>query len=170
MKAAYVGLLLSLMGGVAMAQSAPSGAPTPPAQMPQSGANGPAAQAAPDNGMNGQMQRPPSDPNADSGTDGPYQGEIIQTPNGTYVVAQPPGGGDAMPQQSEGEDMEAQGPRPPGPPPHPNHRMPPMSKAAHFRIKGPDLALDIKCPDDEPVKACVDAASQLIDKAGTVHH
>jgi hypothetical protein len=45
-----------------------------------------------------------------------------------------------------------------GPPP------PPPSKAAHFRVERGDLKLDVKCADDEPMKACADVAMQLLDK------
>ncbi len=48
------------------------------------------------------------------------------------------------------------------------HRMgwhhPAPSKAAHFRFKKGDAVVDIKCADDEPTKACVDAGSALLDK------
>jgi uncharacterized iron-regulated membrane protein len=43
------------------------------------------------------------------------------------------------------------------------HR-PPPSKAAHFRFRKGDAMVDIKCADDEPTKACVDAGSALLDK------
>ncbi len=43
-------------------------------------------------------------------------------------------------------------------------RMPPPSKAAHFRFRKGDAMVDIKCADDEPTKACVDAGSALLDK------
>jgi hypothetical protein len=43
------------------------------------------------------------------------------------------------------------------------HR-PPPSKGAHFRFKKGDAMVDIKCADDEPMKACVDAGSALLDK------
>jgi len=42
---------------------------------------------------------------------------------------------------------------------------PPPSKAAHFRLRRGDALIDVKCADDEPMKACVDAASVLLDKA-----
>lgn len=38
------------------------------------------------------------------------------------------------------------------------------SKAAHFRIDRPGNGIDIKCDEDEPMRACVDAAIVLIDK------
>lgn len=42
--------------------------------------------------------------------------------------------------------------------------MPPPSKAAHFRFRKGDTMVDIKCADDEPTKACVEAGSALLDK------
>lgn len=161
MKAASLGMLLSLVGGVAWAQTgdnSPSAPPQPPSVQAQQGG-----------GMNAQTQHP------DNGQAGTYsedssQGEIIQTPNGAYMVSEPQpnrglfvgqGGNDSMQTPEPGPGPAAMGPHP---------RPPVPSKAAHFRIKGPDLALDIKCPEDEPVKACIEAASQLIDKAGSVRH
>ena len=44
------------------------------------------------------------------------------------------------------------------------HPPPPPSKAAHFRFRKGDAMVDVKCADDEPTKACVDAASVLLDK------
>lgn len=38
------------------------------------------------------------------------------------------------------------------------------SKAASFHFRKGDARVDIKCADDEPTKACVDAASALMDK------
>jgi hypothetical protein len=46
---------------------------------------------------------------------------------------------------------------------HGMHR-PPMSKAAHFMFRRGDQVMEIKCSDDEPMKACVDAAAVLMDK------
>ena len=43
-------------------------------------------------------------------------------------------------------------------------RRPPPTKAAVFRFHKGDARVDIKCAEDEPTKACVDAASTLIDK------
>ena len=170
MKAASLGLMLSLMGGVAWAQTATTGtgpASPPPASVTTSPAqpgNGASAQVpTPGNqgSDNGQAANP-------GGPDEQYQGEIVQTPNGSYFVPQAQANDGSMQGQGDNNDMQGQpgeaGPRGMGP-----HPMMP-TKAAHFRIKGPDLALDIKCPDEEPVKACVDAASQLIDKATAAHH
>ena len=163
MKAAYLGLWLSLMGGVALAQSAAGGAnamPTDP-QVPTPAPAAPDGRAATVPNPQGNAMPHPG------GAGDPYEGEIIQTPDGTYMVTQPPGdwGQDMGPDAMQGHG----GPEAMGPHPHPGHPMPP-SKAAHFRIKGPDLALDVKCPEDESVKVCVDAASQLIDKASVPHH
>lgn len=46
-----------------------------------------------------------------------------------------------------------------------------MTKSAFFRFKRGDSEIDIKCAADESTKACVDAASALIDKvnAGVPH-
>lgn len=42
---------------------------------------------------------------------------------------------------------------------------PPPSKAAHLRLEKGDLKLDVKCAEDEPMKACADIAMQLLDRA-----
>ncbi|MGQ8633039.1 hypothetical protein ACUTJJ_16340, partial [Agrobacterium sp. DKPNP3] len=41
---------------------------------------------------------------------------------------------------------------------------PPPSKAAHFRIEDGERKIDVKCADDEPMKACADIMMQIIDK------
>jgi hypothetical protein len=48
----------------------------------------------------------------------------------------------------------------------PNERPPPPSKAAHFRIEQGDNAIDVKCADDEPMRACSDIAMQFLDRLG----
>ncbi len=45
-----------------------------------------------------------------------------------------------------------------------HHRMAMMQKSAGFRFKRDGAEIDIRCAADEPTKACVDAASLLIDK------
>ena len=45
---------------------------------------------------------------------------------------------------------------------------PPPSKAAHFRVQRGDVALDVKCADDESMKVCADLAMQMLDKVGTL--
>ncbi|MBB3648769.1 type IV secretory pathway VirB10-like protein [Rhizobium sp. BK619] len=47
------------------------------------------------------------------------------------------------------------GHRPPPPPP---------SKAAHFRIEDGDTRIDLKCAEDEPMKACADLLLQVMDR------
>lgn len=56
-----------------------------------------------------------------------------------------------------------------GPPPPPGMRPPPPppSKAARFRVEQGDMKVDVKCADDEPMKACGDIAIQMIDKIAT---
>lgn len=72
----------------------------------------------------------------------------------------PPPPGDAA--------MDDGGPGAPPPPPggpHGHHPPPPPpSKAAHFRLEHGDTALDVKCAEDESMKACADIALQLLDK------
>jgi len=43
---------------------------------------------------------------------------------------------------------------------------PPPSKAAHFRIEQGDNAIDVKCADEEPMRACADIAIQFLDRLG----
>ncbi|MCZ7486752.1 hypothetical protein [Rhizobium rhizogenes] len=78
-----------------------------------------------------------------------------------------PGAADAGPR------ADAPPPPPPGPDgpkhagwrdgPH-GKRMPPPSKAAHFRLEDGERKIDVKCADDEPMKACADIMMQIIDK------
>jgi hypothetical protein len=37
-----------------------------------------------------------------------------------------------------------------------------MSKAAHFRFHGLGMDVELKCPDDESLKTCIDSATQLV--------
>ncbi|MFK0333832.1 hypothetical protein ACIQUB_22195 [Rhizobium sp. NPDC090275] len=70
-----------------------------------------------------------------------------------------PGGDRAGPPPRGPEgDMGPRGHRPPPPPP--------PSKAAHFRIENGQTVIDIKCADDEPMKACSDILSQVLDRLG----
>ena len=82
----------------------------------------------------------------------------------TAAVAQP-----APPDGPRGR-MDAGAPPPPGgprrgpdaPPP------PPPPKAAHFIVARGDARVDVKCADDEPMKACADITFQLLDKLSTL--
>ena len=44
------------------------------------------------------------------------------------------------------------------------HAMMQASKAARFHFSRGENVVDIRCAADEPMKACVDAASALLDK------
>ncbi|MBY5647534.1 hypothetical protein HFO45_04520 [Rhizobium leguminosarum] len=44
------------------------------------------------------------------------------------------------------------------------HRPPPPSKAAHFRIEDRNTRIDLKCAEDEPMKACADLLLQVLDR------
>ena len=44
------------------------------------------------------------------------------------------------------------------------HRGPPPSKAARFRIEDGDTRIDLKCAEDEPMKACADLLLQVMDR------
>ena len=40
----------------------------------------------------------------------------------------------------------------------------PPTKAAHFRVDRGDSRVEVKCPEDEPMRACVEATIQLYDR------
>ncbi|MDF0697160.1 hypothetical protein PYR71_11690 [Rhizobium sp. MC63] len=44
------------------------------------------------------------------------------------------------------------------------HRMPRPSKAAHFQIEDGNTRIDLKCAEDEPMKACADLLLEVIDR------
>ena len=85
---------------------------------------------------------------------------------------QPPSGGPRLsapaaspaPQPGSPTATTGQAPQPPagslrsdGPPP---------TKAAHFRVEQGDNAIDVKCADEEPMRACADIAMQFLDRLG----
>jgi hypothetical protein len=75
----------------------------------------------------------------------------------------PPGGPDAMDEGPPGG--------PPPPPVGPHGRRPPPpppSKAAHFRVEDGNIVIDVKCADDEPMKACADFTLQMLDRVRTL--
>ena len=89
----------------------------------------------------------------------------VLTVSGSAVKAPPPpppAGPGAMDDAGPGAPPPPDGPRGRRPPP------PPPSKAAHFRLERGDLALDVKCAEDEPMKACAEIAVQLLDKAQSI--
>jgi hypothetical protein len=53
---------------------------------------------------------------------------------------------------------------PGGPEMGPHHFGPPPSKAASFAIERGDTRIRIRCAENEPMQACVNAASALLDK------
>jgi hypothetical protein len=84
-------------------------------------------------------------------------------------MRRPPGPPDFERRGGPGGPSGPGGPDGPGGFGGPHHMPPPPpSKAAHFRMRSGTAAIDIKCADDEPTKACADAASQLIDKLSAV--
>ncbi len=49
----------------------------------------------------------------------------------------------------------------------PQGEVPPsLSKAAHFRVEQGDNGIDVKCADEEPMRACADIAMQFLDRLG----
>ena len=99
-----------------------------------------------------------------------------QPPAGPPPFAQPPAPpppGAAPPPLPAREDADADdavAPPPPPPPGGPGPRglrrppPPPPPRAAHFRLQRGDAVVDVKCSDDEPMKACGDLALQMIDR------
>lgn len=80
---------------------------------------------------------------------------ILVTGAALAQPAPPPGGPRPGP--------EAGGP-PGGPRRGPDAPPPPPAKAAHFRLERGETALDVKCADDEPMKACGDLSLQMLDR------
>ncbi|MER2218595.1 hypothetical protein [Methylobacterium brachiatum] len=64
----------------------------------------------------------------------------------------------------------AQTPPPGGPRPGPEAGAPPPPppKGAHFRLERGDTRIDVKCADEDSMKACADITLQLVDKLGTL--
>jgi hypothetical protein len=58
--------------------------------------------------------------------------------------------------------MAQPAPPPPGGPHHPPP--PPPEKGAHIRLKQGEAAVDLKCPDETPLKDCADLAMRLLDR------
>lgn len=102
---------------------------------------------------------------------------------GTAAIAQTPPPGGPLP----GPEAGAPPPPPPGgprrgpgpdgaPPPPPGGPQrgpgpdgpPPPPKGAHFRLERGDARIDVKCADEDSMKACADITLQLLDKLGTL--
>jgi hypothetical protein len=191
---------LSLLGTVAMAQT-PGAAQPPKPPVPQASApqmpepqapggigpdisgpgnngpqnNGPQVRVTPgQGGLDGALSGP------GAGQSGPPEGEIIETPNGFYLVrpgrkGQQLGATGDQPAAQPGpmdDGAMAEDDMPPPPPrgrPRPQGPMP-DGKGARLRIHAPNLDIDMKCPDDESMKVCVDSVTQLLDKAAAQPH
>ncbi|WFU07665.1 hypothetical protein QA646_10010 [Rhizobium sp. CB3090] len=102
------------------------------------------AQQAPDTATPTQPAQPPAQP--------PAQTETAPPANSP----QPP----AMGQHRPDDDAMMKGDWHRG---FMGHR-PMMSKAARFRIENGDVKIDIKCAEDEPMKACADELNQILDR------
>jgi hypothetical protein len=81
----------------------------------------------------------------------------------------PPPPGAAAPSVRPGTEAgDINGPPPPPPPDGPGPRgqrpPPPPERAAHFRLQRGDALVDVKCADEEPMKACADLALQMVDR------
>lgn len=83
-------------------------------------------------------------------------------PGGMPGMGGPPGPSDGPGMGGPGMGPGSFGPGPFGPGMRP--RMPPPTKSAVFSFSRGDTRVMIKCADDEPTRACVDAAGALIDK------
>src|SRR6266481_3689457 len=90
----------------------------------------------------------------------------------TAASAQPPSGGPRLsapaaspaPQPGSPTATTGQAPQPPAGGPR-SEGPPPPSKAAHFRIEQGDNAIDVKCADEEPMRACSDIAMRRTNRA-----
>jgi len=52
----------------------------------------------------------------------------------------------------------------PAPPPGGPHHPPPPDKGAHIRLRQGDAGIDVKCPDETPLKECADTAMRFVDR------
>lgn len=204
MRSITAGLCLCLLGSVASAQTPPSAAqlPKPPVPQPATPPADGTGQPKPSGSVNDRPQGRimPGQGGPDSamavpgtGQNGQPEGEIIETPNGFYVVRpgrpgeqpgvgrnQPGVGGDqpgmmgGQPGAQPGavnDGTMADDDMPPRPRRSPQPQGPmPEGKGARLRVHTPNLGIDVKCPDDESIKVCVDSVSQLLDKAAAQPH
>ncbi|OLP61036.1 hypothetical protein BJF93_02965 [Xaviernesmea oryzae] len=79
----------------------------------------------------------------------PVAGEAAPPPPPPPGEAGKPPRGPRPPMMEEGRPM----PPPPRPP-----------KGAHFRIEKGDTKVEIKCDEEEPMKACADTLMQILDR------
>lgn len=90
---------------------------------------------------------PPQPPPPQAQPGGPPPGPQARGP------MMPPGEGPGMPGMMQG---------------HRGWRHGPPSRAAAFHIERGDISIGVRCPESEPMRACVDAAIALMDKANTM--
>ena len=88
-----------------------------------------------------------------------------QPPSGGPRPSAPGAAPAPPPQPGSPTTTTGQAPQPPAGGPRSEVPLPP-SKAAHFRIEQGDNAIDVKCADDEPMRACSDIAMQFLDRLG----
>jgi len=88
-----------------------------------------------------------------------------QPPSGGPRPSAPAAAPSPAPQPGSPTATTGQAPQPPASGPR-SEGAPPPSKAAHFRIEQGDNAIDVKCADDEPTRACSDIAMQFLDRLG----
>ncbi|KJF74219.1 hypothetical protein [Agrobacterium arsenijevicii] len=98
-------------------------------------------------------------------------GTVLLMIAGQTYAQQPP----APPPPAGTAEADKRPDTPPPPPPkprgpeedEPHGRMPPPPpppKGAHFHIEEGEVKVDVKCADDEPMKACADILMQIIDR------
>jgi hypothetical protein len=96
----------------------------------------------------------------------PAQGMAAPPPPGPGVAPPPPPPPGVAPppmgRGAEAGDMDGP-PRPPGGS-APRGQRPPPERAAHFRLQRGDALLDVKCAEEETMKACGDLALQMVDR------
>ena len=88
-----------------------------------------------------------------------------QPPSGGPRPSAPAAAPSPAPQPGSPTATTGQAPQPPASGPR-SEGAPPPSKAAHFRIEQGDNAIDVKCADEEPMRACADIAMQFLDRLG----
>lgn len=108
----------------------------------------PAAPQPPPAQTQGQPPPPPGARPAEDGMRGPYGGPMGRGMGGEF--------GRHGGEMGGWERHRMGGMMPPPPPPPPG---------AHFRLRREGSLIDVRCAENEPMKACVDAAAVLLDKA-----
>lgn len=105
---------------------------------------------------------PPPPPGGPTAADG-----MAPPPPPSGTMREGPGRGDRLGPHDGMRVREGRGPR--GGPRGWRHGPPaPPSKAAEFHLRRGPLNFRIRCAEEEPIKACADAALVLMDKFATV--